>query len=376
MARDPLSWSLDDEKRRRGASGPSRNRPLTPAEIALQTPYDPRPRRSLKRDIVEGYDVAGIPGAIAGAAAQRPVAARPAPPSQPTFDNVQSGATATQTDLRDPRLGLTRIVQTAPGVFTDAPGAQGDVRYYDRTGSRADTNAPTGITANTSVRDYNRAEAATAMDMTDPVNQMEVADRGSRGLARSAAMGQEALARAAFTAEMQMTPEQRTERDLRAMQEAGLDRRSQAEISAQLSIAGAEQGTAQQKAAIDAAKVLRERQIYERQLMREDPQAFAMEQLALLENLPPEERMARLANPDDEVGGALRAAVRRAAADKLGANFTPGQASRSLIRSYDANNNPWYMPDTRFDPGDIIPGLTDEDFEVLMGADQTAYERR
>src|SRR5690606_32309233 len=198
------------------------------------------------------------------------------------FANVQSGSTATQTDLRDPRLGLTRIVQTAPGVFTDAADAQGDVRYYDRTGSRADTYAPTGVSANTSVRDYNRAEAATAMDMTAPANQTEVANRGLRGLARSETMLQEGADRAARDAEMALTPEQRNERDVAMMEQMGLDRRAAAELQGRMTLEQAKLLAEQEGREFDANQALIEQMNNDRAYRREDPEGFAREQMAML----------------------------------------------------------------------------------------------
>ena len=83
--------------------------------------------------------------------------------------------------------GLTRVVRTAPGVYTDDPNATGDVRYYGAMGQRADVGVPEGITRNTSVADYNAAERAAAFDVNTEEGQNRLpgnARRQARGLGR------------------------------------------------------------------------------------------------------------------------------------------------------------------------------------------------
>lgn len=425
-ARDP--FTLDDDKKRRANAAayhaaipnPFRREPVdgtvgiggpfvpfarAAAGSRAAPPYDPRPKRGLVRDIVSGYNDAravapggmrgvaeGVGGAIAAAAGQPPPRPRPytrpaapvaeAPPAAPVFDGSEfSRMAAERVDPRNAANGLTRIVQTAPGVFTDMAGAQGEERYYDALGNRADTSFGRGEGDGAGMSgpaDWARAEQANALDMSLLGNQALVSGRGRAGLRRTEAMAQESAARAAAQAEREMTPELRAERDIAMMQEQGANTRAQMQAEAMLGAAGARANAATQAAAADA---LRERETYERELLRENPAAFVQEQMAILENYDPEDRIAYLAKDNNRVGGMLRAAIRQAGAAKFGDNFTPGQVTpthwlQSLGGSRDANNRPWYEPDDKFEPGDVIPGMNDEWWDIFTNADLAAYNRR
>lgn len=93
--------------------------------------------------------------------------------------------------------GLSRVTKTADGVYTDDPSAQGDVRYYDATGMRADTGVPQGITRNTTVDEYNAAERAAALDPNDPAAQQQIIARGKRSIGLMRGLQEEAAERAA-----------------------------------------------------------------------------------------------------------------------------------------------------------------------------------
>lgn len=381
-ARDP-NWTQEEKKRRRNLLRQAETLPGGAAVAALGEAAG-----DLGRDIQRGYREQGLAGAAYRASGGRGRYVAPeAPAARPTFAGVRSGARQTVAPL-DRSQGLTRIVQTAPGVFTDNPDAVGDVRYYDQTGMRADVATPTGVTANTSVRDYNAAERASALDLSDPANWNLVAERGRRSLARSAEMASEAQARADLTERLQRTPEEAAEIEQATIKALGENARAQLSADARIRAADIAAGGQRANAQIRAEELARDADIYERERLSnpETAGAAVRELIGSLAN-EPGGLAGVLANPEDPRAARVRDAVRMAAGGQVeDPQFTPAQSRRStgLQRFLDnpitgllGGGNQYATDDdlftTTFDPSEL--GLTDEEWEAIIAADATVRNR-
>lgn len=288
--------------------------------------------------------------------------------------------------------GLTRVVKTADGAYTDAPGAEGTVRYYDAMGTRVDAAPVQGsLSRRIGPREANRIMDQNQYDFAaNPDLEQAAVDQGRRSLRTLAQRNAEGAARQQALERYMMSEDNRRALEQTELEQLGEDRRASAANEAALIAAQIQAQDAERDRALKAGEALRDREVYERELDRETPGALAAEQLALLENLTPEERALRLANPDDDVSGLARASFRRSGmARGLGPDFSPGQVTRAgpfrrFLHSpltlgftaprYDANDGAFL--DTLFDPDDIIPGASSEDLEALIEADRLANVRR
>lgn len=297
----------------------------------------------------------------------------------------------------DKAAGLTRIVQTAPGVFTDNPDAQGQVRYYDQTGNRADTAfaGPTSPSMKNEISGpaaWAAAEQRQAFDMSDDANYQKVLQRGRQSLSRTGAMGAEAAAIAAQTADLQRSPEDQAKLDAAIIKATG--EQSRAQLGADSRIKAAEigaRGTTSAAAAaaqLRAAEMARQQDIYERERLS-DPVTAPLairEALGSLENLSMEERVAMLSDPNNPAGARLRATVRGGLAAQIGdADFTPAQVTKAsglrrffhspltlgaTAPEYDANDGGLT---TLFDAEHT--GMTREELELLIRSDEQVRSR-
>lgn len=335
-----------------------------------------------------------------------------APGERPDFSNVQSGAGAPVRarmpgvegragNMRAPldrSNGLTRIVQTAPGVFTDAAGAQGEERYYNDMGQRADTafaGSETPAHAGTirGPADWARAEQAAALDPMSDAGHAAILASGRRGQGLQRDRLADSARRAQLDEVNQRTPEERAELARENIQQAGELTRTQTEAAGRI---GAANITAQQQAASDKADreadqlaAFEESERYWSQRLNnpETRGAAISETLDPLVNMPPEAVTQMLADPNDPRGARTRAALRMQLRAKTGDNnLNPAQMQRAtgLQRFLDgslfgqagafATDDDWFTDTLSGD--DIMPGLSDDDFERMLIDPDAMVQRR
>lgn len=171
MATDPFNDNETKGRLRRpvdATAAPQGFYPMTPG--AFNTPPRAAPTVQLRsqRD------------AEASPQPPRPEASRPqlrrpevrlVEPTPPNFENAEERR----------RAGVTRIVRTAPGVYTDDPYAEGEVRYYGALGDRVDVpQMPSGVTTNTTPEQFYQAQRASAFDVTAPEGAWRAAGNAER----------------------------------------------------------------------------------------------------------------------------------------------------------------------------------------------------
>lgn len=291
------------------------------------------------------------------------------------FNDVTAGSSSTANNL-DRRNGLTRIVQTAPGVYTDAADATGDVRYYDATGSRADVGVPQGITRNTSVEDYNAAERAAAFDMNDPANVQTVLDRGRKSLTRRQGMVAESTAAANDAFMRALSPKDRAELLADQAKEAGADRRANQALRGQLAIADGSQSIARANSQINAAKEAASLDRYERERAG-NPETAALanqEFFGALNQLPENQRVETLLNtPQGRRIIANFTSGLRGNANFLSDDIDPAVLEEGFFSTFRDSRSP--ILGSGFS-GDELQGLQPEDVRTIINAARQSRLRR
>lgn len=334
-------------------------------------------------------------------------AAAPAPAAAPVVQRL-APSQVQRSDLRQPGSGLTRIVKTGDGAYTDAAGAQGQERYYDENGFRADVDSPTGITRNTTPAEYYRREQAAQLNLDDPTVRADVLQRGRRSLARAQerldntpdpnrlqfVTGEDGIPRVVDTSIFGQTTGGRGSR--------GLSRSSGQGAAIGGGIGAPDFGDLlnlqkfryemDRNQRQDAAAERRDNQSVreaERKALREDPAAYTQEFLGSLRGLTEEERLDRL-NSDQgrlvlatitnglrrqqqegqgilgTIGGALGFRDRDPASLNL-EDFEPGQFSDYRVRDDE-------FLSSGVDLNEL--GLQPEDFQTLMNLSAAYGNRR
>lgn len=403
MARDPLSWSTEDERRRRATGMASMLDATLPPERQTRpnTTREDRmpgaPARSLVRDIRRGAEYDGLGGAIVAATGadipRRPRSRPTAPARENPFANVESRALAPRRPL-DRSNGLTRIVQTAPGVFTDNPNAQGEVRYYNDMGFRADTSFGGGKRDGAGMSgpaEWARAEQAAALDPMTDAGHAAILESGLNSQRILRDRQADAQRRFDLAAQYQRSPEEQA-----AFEQAQLGAATElasAEIEAGGRLAAAQTTAAGQRTAAQqrAAEAALAAQTYaaERASDPETAARFLQEYLGDMENLSPEDITTLTVDPTNTRGGQARAAVRGGLARALGdPNITPLQTQRAgpMQRYFDNPFRPWqwfnndlYATDSdwftdTFNPTEVT-GLTAEQYELFRQMEAEAARR-
>lgn len=336
----------------------------------------------------------------------------PAAGERPDFSNVQSGAGAPVRarmpgvegragNMRAPldrSNGLTRIVQTAPGVFTDAAGAQGEERYYNDLGFRADTSYGDGVPTvggggPSGPAEWARREQASRIDPMTDAGHAAILASGRRGQGLLRDRLADSARRAQLDEVNQRTPEERAELAREGARQAGELTRTQTEAAGRI---GAANITAQQQAQSDLAdreaeqlKQFEESERYWAERLN-DPEtrgAAIAETLDPLVNMPPEAVTQMLSDPNDPRGARTRAALRMQLRATTGdANLNPAQMQRAtgLQRFLDgslfgqagafATDDDWFTDTLSGD--DIMPGLSDDDFERMLIDPDALVQRR
>lgn len=248
--------------------------------------------------------------------------------------------------------GLTRIVKSAPGVYTDDPYAQGEERYYGALGQRADVGTPTGITPNTSVADYNEAERQSAFDVNTPDGAWRLAgnaERQRRGLGRMLADGKAVREGKdpSNPQDYQWVPDPETGRNTvmsRAQREAADPKLAAARAAGApdaleilkfqhqqatdaAAAADRQTGLTRQQQALDQTndKTLRE-------FAREDPEGYFREQISGLSQMSEDEREEFFSTPAGQrFAGELR-------------NITADASGNQAQGFGDLQEAPWYAP--------------------------------
>lgn len=282
--------------------------------------------------------------------------------------------------------GLSRVVKTGDGAYTDDPNATGEVRYYNRLGRRADVGRVDGLTRNTTPAQHLAAENAAQLDLTSPANTTRVLESGREAQRIEKSLAAEAAQRDAARTLAQMPPEALAELQAAQLKEQGLNSRAAQTVAATLRgqdlTANTAQATLRRNQTLDAQKQDNLALAYE----RENPGGALQEQLGELSNIAPtsEALAAILADPADKRGARARGLFRQLLAAQTGdANVDPSMVTRAsgwrrYLNSpltigfggdtFDANNN--LLFDDQFSSDDL--GLTDAQIEAFLRAEQLA----
>lgn len=172
MATDPFNDNETKGRLRRSVdatAAPQGFYPMTPG--AFNTP----PRAAPTVQLRSQRDAEASRPQSPRSEASRPQLRRPevrlVEPTPPNFENAEERR----------RAGVTRIVRTAPGVYTDDPYAEGEVRYYGALGDRVDVpQMPSGVSTNTTPEQFYQAQRASAFDVTTPEGAWRAAGNAER----------------------------------------------------------------------------------------------------------------------------------------------------------------------------------------------------
>ena len=298
------------------------------------------------------------------------------------WPTVSSRATPGLAPGRAPAPGLTRVVRTADGVYTDDPNAQGEVRYYDAIGNRADapqmpsTGGPT-IRDNTSLA---RWQSENRFNVNDPDVQAAMVQQGAASQAQAQRMGAQGAAALASLRRQILPPEQRAALEQSEIAAGADDRASAARLQAAQIEAGGRKAAAQTAAQARAAEQLLAQDRWAREFAAnpETAEAAMQQELGALENYTPAERRTLLTDPTNPQAARLRAMVRGRLAEATGnPDVTPAQIRRSggLRRIFGSpyNDGAGYWGNG-FDPNDF--GMSEEEFADFVNADRDARARR
>lgn len=281
-----------------------------------------------------------------------------------------------------PAAGLYRVVKTAPGVYTDDPNAQGEVRYYDQTGARADAPfAPSaGQPQPTSPRSLARWQNQNRFNTSDMDVQAQMIEQGAASLRLESERAAANNARVEALRRTLRPTEEQTALERTEMEQLGSDRRTAAENLARLQAAQIGAAGRQSAAQVNAQKALLDHDRWAREFAAnpETAAAYMQQELGALENLSPAERRQVLTNPDNPQASRLRAMVRGQLAAVTGnPNVTPAQVQRAggLRRFFTGNSftdgSGWFG--NGFSPSDL--GMSTEQFLDFLNADQDVRDR-
>lgn len=285
------------------------------------------------------------------AEASRPQLRRPevrlVEPTPPNFENAEERR----------RAGVTRIVRTAPGVYTDDPYAEGEVRYYGALGERVDVpQMPSGVTANTTPEQFYQAQRASAFDVTTPEGAWRAAgnaERQRRTLGRMLA-DQAAIAAGQDPSNprgLEWVPDPTNPDRYTVLSRAQREAIDPALATARArSQSGPDLGEliALMRLQMDAQNNAANQQLRERALQRmeteslsrrfrDNPSAFVREELGSLRTATPEERAAYFSSPRGQFVRSLiddqaRRAYTRNAGPVFGLFATPPESVADLRR--------------------------------------------
>lgn len=296
-------------------------------------------------------------------------------PQTGNFSDVRS-TTDNDRNALTRRNGLTRVVQTAPGVYTDDPNATGDVRYYDATGGRADVGTPQGITRNTSVEDYNAAERRAKLDLTNPANVARVAETGRRSLVRQQDMLDEGRTRANDAFMRSLSPEDRAGLLEAQLREQGENARANAGLANQRLIAQGAQAVQRQGVQLNAAKEAAALDRYERERAgNPETEALATQEFfGSLNQLPENQRVETLlSTPQGRRIIANFTNNLREGSNPLSDDIDPAVLEPGVFSTFRDSRSPLLGSGYS---GDELMGLQPEDVRTIINAARQSRLRR
>lgn len=357
MATDP-SWQ-QEEKRRRDSLARTADllpRPAAPTVAELNDRGRGFPTRAATLPTAMPYD-AGL--ARRAPPPNEPIPAAPRPLVSPDLEGIS----------RDPARrraqGLTRVVKTADGAYTDAPGAEGTVRYYDQMGTRVDA-APVQGDRNRRIgpREANRIMDRNQYDFAaNPELEGAAVEQGRRSIDTLARRNAEGAARAAQMERRALPPEQRAALEATELEQEGLAARTAATNEANLfseQIRAYDAMMDREREDIDRQTALDQ---YHRERMSnpETADAYLREELGGLMQLPPDEIRRIMSDPNDPMAGRLRLAIDQRIRNTTGA----GQATAAQV-----------VPTGGFRRAvtGLIPGMTQQRYKTGTGWGQPGFD--